>query len=140
MIKKFENFSKSDLDPYGEENWSSDIKDNSAVVLNLKESDGEILGFHPVYAVVSTDYIPGRPLLIQGIRKENRTPEQKIFLKLAEYLSDNIKGIKFNSSIVDFIENKGQEIRKKNWGKITEITIFFRSKDEIDDFLLDILF
>jgi len=162
MIKKFERFAQDleDLD------IETPLDDDPAVVLNLKEKDGKIINFHPIYAIASTVYKSGNPPLISSINRADRTPEQKEFLKLAEYFhnefnaiirekgkeifreidpygeedwGDSISREDFtDTTIVDFIENKGYYIRRTKFENMIEIIVFFRSKEEIDAFLSDV--
>jgi len=152
MIKTFESF----------------INEGPSVILNLKQDgEGNILNFHPVYAVTTTDYEPGHPPLIQSINRIDRTDVQKNYLKLSAYLDDQIrnlfnpKTIKFANmeldpygeddwgeqhvqgreitGVVEFLENKGYEFKKKKWHTgIIEITIAFSDKNEIETFLNDL--
>ena len=131
--------------------------DGPAIVLNLKEKDGNILTFHPIYAVTTTNYEFGHPPLIQEIERNERTDEQKRFLKLAGYFENEFKRtIELNrptkmlasdgdpygeenwgdeETLITYLEDKGYEFRRKHWPEITEITTFFRTKEQIDSFI-----
>ena len=146
-MKTFEQFLQPD-----DGHWKG-----PAVVLNLKERDGKILPFHPIYAVTTTNYEIGFPPLIQQIARNERTDLQKSFLKLASYFENEFtKTIELNrpskrlvmdedpygeenwgdeETLISYLEDKGYDFRKKVWPDTTEITTFFRTKEQIDSFI-----
>jgi len=122
------------------EQLNEDIVDTSAVILNFKDSEGEILNYHPVYAVITTDYFPGYPpMIIGGIPRAERTVEQKNTIRLSVYLEETLRFItrgKILTGVVEFLEEKGYAFRKTRWGTgVTEITTILKTKENMDNIL-----
>lgn len=145
-LKTFENYI-DELDPYGEENWDTD-NGKMAILLILSRhiNSDEVHGFRDAYAITDDKYyLEERNIFnvkISRIPREERTDEQKRFLKLSGYLYERLGDIlnprRNNISLVgllEFMKNKGYEFIESRADDFMYYKLFFYNKEEIDRYI-----